>query len=600
MRSRGHRWIAAAVLAVLALAAIAIAGAGFAATKPKRLTPFGHACIAEHGVRFCPTATLAQRVRSFDGVPLDVDVTLPASGNGPFPAIVMLHGWGEDKRAFETNTPGGEGNETYDYNNIYYAMRGYAVVNYSARGWGNSCGTPSSRTAPACREGWAHVADQRYEARDTQFLLGELVDEHIATPGQLGVTGISYGGGEAIELAYLRNRIRLPDGRLEPWRSADGTPLAIDAAWARWPWSDLVAASWPNGRFLDSRIAPAGQSREPIGVELKEILSGLAAYGQEKGFMAPPGRDPEVELARWSELIGEQEADTPEAARLINQIYAYHQGYGLPGTPAPLLLQSGWTDPIFPPEQSLLIYNAVRAQQGQVALQLGDVGHEPASNKENEDRAFNEQGARFFQAKLRQQGNSPASGSGSVTAYTLTCPRQEPAGGPFRASSWPALHPGRIVLGSQASRRFTSAGGNPALGAALNPVTGLTEACQTVPAEDDPNTATYAMTSPGFTLLGRTTVTATIRTTGANGELASRLWDVLPEGRERLIDRGVYRLTDNQQGSITFQLHGAGYRFAAGDTVKLELLGRDSPYYRPSRSRFSVELSKLSASLPTA
>jgi len=95
-------------------------------------------------------------------------------------------------------------------------------------------------------------------------------------------------------------------------------------------------------------------------------------------------------------------------------------------------------------------------------------------------------------------------------------------------------------------------------------------------------------------------VTATIRTTGANGELASRLWDVLPEGRERLIDRGVYRLTDNQQGSITFQLHGAGYRFAAGDTVKLELLGRDSPYYRPSRSRFSVELSKLSASLPTA
>jgi len=598
MRARGHRRIQAAVLAAVAIAAIAIAGAGFGATKPRRLTPFGHACIAEHGVRFCPTATLARRVRSFDGVPLDVDVTLPASGNGPFPTIVMLHGWGEDKTAFETSTQGGEGNETYDYNNVYYAMRGYAVVNYSARGWGNSCGTPSSRAAPGCREGWAHIADQRYEARDTQFLLGELVDEHIAKPGQLGVTGISYGGGESIELAYLRNRMRLPDGRLEPWRSPAGTPLAIDAAWARWPWSDLVGASWPNGRFLDTGIAPAGQSREPIGVELKEVLSGIAADGREHGFTVPAGVDPEVDLTRWSRLIGEQEADTPEAATLVEQIYTYHQGYGLPGTPAPLLLQSGWTDPIFPPEQSLLLYNAVRAQQGQVALQLGDLGHEPASNKENEDRAFNEQGAHFFAAKLRHQGNSPA--SGSVTAYTLTCPEQEPAGGPYHATSWPALHPGSVVFGSATSRRFTSAGGNPAIGAELNPVTSLTEACQTVPAEADPNTATYTMTSAGFTLMGRTTVTATVRTSGANGELASRLWDVLPDGRQRLIDRGIYRLTDNQRGTITFQLHGDGYRFGAGDTVKLELLGRDPPYYRPSRSTFSVEVGNLLASLPTA
>ena len=34
---------------------------------------------------FCPTARDAQRVPSFDGVPLDVDLTLPALGDGPFP-----------------------------------------------------------------------------------------------------------------------------------------------------------------------------------------------------------------------------------------------------------------------------------------------------------------------------------------------------------------------------------------------------------------------------------------------------------------------------------------------------------------------------------
>jgi hypothetical protein len=77
---------------------------------------------------------------------------------------------------------------------------------------------------------------------------------------------------------------------------------------------------------------------------------------------------------------------------------------------------------------------------------------------------------------------------------------------------------------------------------------------------------------------------------------------VLPSGQERLISRGVYRLTENQTGTITFQLHGNGYEFAKGDTVKLELLGRDAPYYRATNKEFpfTVKVSNLSAVLPTA
>ena len=48
-----------------------------------------------------------ERVPSFDGVPMDVDVTLPPSGDGPFPAIVMMHGWGGNKRSFQATTPEG-------------------------------------------------------------------------------------------------------------------------------------------------------------------------------------------------------------------------------------------------------------------------------------------------------------------------------------------------------------------------------------------------------------------------------------------------------------------------------------------------------------
>jgi fermentation-respiration switch protein FrsA (DUF1100 family) len=588
--------VAGMVGSTLTIAAATLAGAGSASAA---LAPFGHPCTAENGVRFCPTGTLAQRVPSFDAVPLDVDVTLPATGSGPFPTIVMLHGWGGNKTEFESTSAAGNGNETFDYNNLYYAQHGYAVVNYSARGWGNSCGTPESRTEPACNEGWIRLADQRYEARDTQTLLGQLVDEHIAARGALGSTGISYGGGQSIELAYLKNRIRLPNGEFAPWTSPAGAKLAISAVYPRWPWSDLVDALNPNGRFLDSEIAPFGQSYEPIGVEIESYVAGLYALGQTSGYIAPPGRDPEADLTRWFALSNAGEPFGSESLAVAKQIYTYHQGYGLPlsGNPAPMLLESGWTDDLFPPSQSLRVYNSVLAHDGQAALQVGDLGHSRGSNKENTDHAFQQQAAGFFEARLKHTGSAPA--AGSVIAYTQTCPKSAPGGGPFTATSWSKLHPHTITFGSPGAQIFTSAGGNAAIAGEFDPIAGTTDACKTVKAEIEPDTANYTVTSPGFTLMGLPTVTATIKTTGPFGEMASRLWDVLPSGEQRLISRGVYRLTENQAGTIKFQLHGNGYQFAAGDAVKLQLLGRDAPYYRASNGTFSVEATNVTVSLPT-
>src|SRR5205823_12368386 len=195
------------------LVAVALSLAAPSLASAVEPAPFGHACKAQNGVRFCPTEGLEQRVPSFDGVPLDVDVTLPAEGTGPFPTIVMMHGWGGSKADFESSTPAGNGNTTFDYNNAYYAQHGFAVLNYSARGWGRSCGTAASReSTPGCEKGWVHLADQRYEARDTQYLLGLLADQNIVKPNQVGVTGISYGGGQSIELAGLKSGGRLTNG----------------------------------------------------------------------------------------------------------------------------------------------------------------------------------------------------------------------------------------------------------------------------------------------------------------------------------------------------------------------------------------------------
>jgi predicted acyl esterase len=584
---------------VLALALLASPVAALARPAgTAEAAPFGHACKAQDGVRFCPSETLAQRVPTFDGVPLDADVTLPASGAGPFPTIVMLHGWSGSKTSFESSTPEGDGNETFDYNNVYYAQHGYAVLNYSARGWGNSCGTIESRAAAGCAEGWIRLADQRYEARDTQYLLGLLADEKLVKPRDIGVTGISYGGGQSIELADLKNRVRLPSGEFEPWSSPSGKKMEVKAAFPRWPWSDLVDALEPNGRFLDGEVPPVGESYEPLGVEIQSYVTGLIAEGEAGGYIAPPGLDPEAELVKWYTLINAGEPYTLEGEAIAKQIYDYHQGYGIPlaGKPAPMLLESGWTDDLFPVSQSLRAYNAARAAKGYAALLFGDLGHSPGANKQNTDHAFNEAAAGFFAAKLEHTGKAPR--NGSVTAYTQTCPTEAPGGGPFTASTWAKLHPHTVSFGADAAQTFTSAGGNPTIAAEYDPIVN-SNACKEVKAETEPDTANYTTVSNGFTLLGLPTVKATIKTTGPFGEIAARLWDVLPSGQQQLISRGIYRLGENEQGAIDFQLHGSGYEFAAGDTVKLQLLGRDAPYYRASNGAFSVEVSDLTVSLPT-
>jgi len=570
--------------------------------------PFGHPCSALNGTRFCPTSALTNRVASFDGVPLDVDVTLPAAGDGPFPTIVMLHGYGGDKTNYEASKPEGDGQPssapgsatTYHWNSNWFARRGYAVVNASARGFGRSCGQPASRT-PDCAKGWIHLADQRYEARDSQHLLGLLVDEGVAKPGALGVTGISYGGGQSLELAYLRDRVRNPDGSFAPWRSPHGTPLSITAAYPRWLWSDLVNALLPNGRFLDFRVSSPTESREPLGVPIQSYLSGLYASGAAAGFYSPSGVDPGADLSTWFARIQAGEPYGADAQAIGDEIHAHHEGFGLPGTPAPLLLHGGWTDDLFPSSESLRIYNALRAADpdAPVSLQLADLGHARGSNKVNADKALNDAGSAFLDSYLRGVGSPPA--PGSVTAFTQTCPKGQSAGGPYRASSWPELHPGAVTFGTAAAQTVSSGGGDPATAQAYDPISGGADACKSTPAALESGTAASTGSDRGgYTLLGRPTVTADIETAGANGQLASRLWDIGPGGTQVLVTRGVYRLTDNQRGRITFQLSGNGYRFEPGHAPRLELLGRDAPAFRASNGSFTVKVSKLGVVLPVA
>src|SRR6478609_3755415 len=151
---------ALSLLAVIA--AFASAGpASAAAPHPLGLT----ACAPAQGVYQCTGL-----VSTWDGVPLDTTVTLPsADPGGELPLVADIHGFGNSR--FEYLDPA---SEAYTGNAYSWAKRGYAVLTYTARGLWGSCGSLDSRAANpvGCAKGYIHLADVRYEARDTQELIG--------------------------------------------------------------------------------------------------------------------------------------------------------------------------------------------------------------------------------------------------------------------------------------------------------------------------------------------------------------------------------------------------------------------------------------------
>lgn len=563
-----------ALLVAAAAALLALAPPAFA-----RPAPFGHACTARDGVRFCPTPDLAGRVRSWDGVPLDVDVTLPPNGEGPFPTILLLHGLTQNKTTFQG--PGGDPR----YNDVAFAKRGYAVVTPTARGFGRSCGRALAGT-PGCERAWMRLDDIRYEVRDLQWLAGLLVDQRIAAPTRIGATGVSYGGGASVMLAFLRDRVVRPDGTLVPWRSPRGTRIRLAAAWPRW--------GWTNGEAIFTRIGRGGWLRKPPGVSVgawADTIFGAA----NTGLVAPLGSELSADVNGWKQLL-DAGTFTARARAVLDNAYRYHGIAGLRGGAAPLLFQQGWTDALFPVPQALTGYDALRRRdpKAPVALQLGDLGHGGANHPQDAAR-FARDGLRFFDAWLMGKGSGPA--PGAVTAFTQSCPRTAPAGGgPFVARSFAALAPRRLAVGTRRTLRITSAGASAELARALSPVSG--DFC--VPQRSDPtSTATFSARSPGLTLLGLPVITGRVRTSGRYGQLDARIWDRDPQaGTQRLVTRGAYRLADDQRGRFRFVLDGNGWRFARGHRIVVELLGRDAPTYRPSPAAFSARLGDLRVVLP--
>jgi predicted acyl esterase len=604
VRGRGSPSRLLPVILVAALAGLAVPSIARAATRTlaDRAAALGMSCslvTSNDGISY---TKCSGELPSFDGIGLETDISLPTGGASPLPTMLMLHGWSEDKSKWEADSRDPSG-DTYHWNNVWFVSNGWVAVNYTARGFMDSCGQLDSDSN--CATGWTHLGDRNFETRDSQYILGTLVDAGIADPTRLVATGGSYGGGQSWLLATSL-----------PWKTPAGQgPLQLAAAVPLYPWTDLLGSLAPNGRATDA-VDQSRSHETPVGVPKESYVDALYAAGRALA----QGRYNTVDVTDQGSALDADYAFvqagepydtnplTPGLAQAFRQKSAYYADEYFDAAhlgllrEVPVLSVQGWTDPLFPTVETLQMYRTLKAVDGSypIFMVFGDIGHSNAQNPPGEWRQINDMANQFVASAIGRKTTSKGSGGGDTTLFLTQCPASPDAQQAI-SGIWDRLARGTMLAAIPAGAVTASPDPNAADGAATDPI--VHSGCLTEPSGSESGVVrSWRVPSTGFTLLGLPELTTTYSLTGVDASLALKLWDVAADGSKTLVTRGVYRLAvaggDPTSGLIDVKLYGNAWQFKPGHSIQLQLTQVDSPYLRMDNLASSISFGAIRLVLP--
>ncbi|WP_047985928.1 alpha/beta fold hydrolase [Ornithinibacillus californiensis] len=272
-----------------------------------------------------------------------------------YPLIVMVHGWGGDRTQMR-----------FPEFARKLANDGYAVLTYDTRGFGQS-GDPakiaSKRELKDLHSLLYFVLDNRnsYEDNATSIYSNEIK----INPQEIGMTGVSYGGGHAYLAAasnYDPYTYVLPDGLVitDP-RNQLSDPIRYPKVKTIAPivgWTDLYQALYPNGVMkmsYDTGLALlALGNADPL---IYELLTYAATGVNDEAIR---------EMAEERSILLDGE--------FVNQNMEENSIYEVP-----IYMLQAWEDYLFPAEQAIDLYKKLDGENSNVKLYLGNTGHPPAS-----------------------------------------------------------------------------------------------------------------------------------------------------------------------------------------------------------------------------
>jgi hypothetical protein len=553
-------------------------------------------CQAQpNGNRHCRAfPEVTSRVRSFDGVPVDVDVAFPPApaqgADGNYPMVGVFPGWGGSKIGF-----GGSHDR--------WLSKGFATISMSPRGFGGTCASGALQSADqtgACSQrGYVWIMDMRKEVRDIQYLISLLADEGLVDPTKIASSGASYGGGLSLSLGALKDRVMLEDGTLVPWVSPDGRQMAMAAVIPDASWSMLAYSLVPNGAFLDyAADSPYLGAAGRFGVVKWRWITGL--YGLGSGYYPPsspsnPNFNPEANITTWrNELVRggpyEGASATPEIRDLADVIYRtfdrYHAPYNLinpSSPPTPMLMANGWNDDLFPGSEPVRFYTRTRELHPDADISMflyNQNVHARGGGDSAGDGELRSRQDAWVEYYLVGRGSKPPNRVEVKTAPCSGTPE-----GPFAASTWAEIAPGEVRLTDATTRTVPVASQGAMGGGPFSDVLG--GPCGTNAAADNAANNVQSVQyrfdpapSGGFVMAGAVTVVADISSNSSdqNNQLALRLLDVnTSNNTQTLVARQLFRPVERSGFTRqVIQLHPNAYRFAAGRVPKLQIASNDS------------------------
>jgi ABC-2 type transport system ATP-binding protein len=545
-RGRRARAVSAGVAAVVVAAAVA--GGVAAASGPG------------------PVTARDVRISVTDGPHDNQHVVLDATfftppGSGRVPSILLAHGFGETK---DNVRPEAE----------FLARSGFAVLTWSARGFGASTGQIA-------------LDSPDYEVKDVEGLVSWLAAQrrvlldHRGDP-RVGIAGDSYGGGIALLAAAYDHR--------------------IDAVVAQSTWNNLATALFPD--------AAAGGSPAD-GVFKKQWASLLFAAGARAGGsgQAEPGA---------SGAGTASSGDGSLCGRFLPSICAMYQQVALKGraTPqaiatleasspssvasrmtAPTLLVQGEQDSLFGLGQADANYQALRRNGTPADMVWFAGGH---NGGDQETARIDALTAAWFHRWL-DAGTTPA-GTAPASASTGPASTGQPG---FAVTRALGLNPtdGSVALGIAAAARYPGLGGTrqqliPLSGsrqAVVNPAGGVPAAISSLPGvgQDLGLSSGVSIDMPGqYAAFSSARLPAPVQLTGsatvrlrvtapAGATLFAKLYDVNQAGTATLPAPVVapVRVTPSRAAQlVTVHLGAMDHDFSAGDRMELVVATTDSGY----------------------
>jgi ABC-2 type transport system ATP-binding protein len=539
-----------------------------------------------------------------DAVELDTTLYVPASAEDePVPAVVLAHGFGGSKRSVADDA-------------LDLAERGYVVLTYSARGFGDSTGQIG-------------LNDPRYEIADLSTLIDLLAErDEVALDGdgdpRVGVAGGSYGGALSLLGAAYDDR--------------------VDAIAPQITWNSLTAALFPSqtGAVEDATTVAATPQDVAAGV-YKRLWAGLffgvgsvptggllgslglgggdgAASGNGDGGSAPeaPAGDPaslDPQAVEQALTCGRFRLDicaayqtsaatgtlTPEVAAVLDRS---SPAAVLDRIEAPTLLIQGTQDSLFGLGQADANARGIAANGTPVKVVWFAGGHD-AQASDRVTGNLREQVAGWFDFYLRKDGD-PLRGDDPGTGFEFPAPTGLGSGLNVQGGSQtivadaypgldgadPAQRTGLTVSGPT-QPVVTPAGGTPAAITTVPGLGSLSSALGGASVEIPGQFAAFDSRplDEAVEVVGAPTIELAVSSPSGSATLFAKLYDVSPGGAMTLPAGLTAPLalpgisTDPTAPSrVEVTLPGVVHRFEAGHTMRVLVSSTDQAFALPAEA----------------